>query len=388
MGRIRVIRIITRLNVGGPSLHVTGLARGLDPQAFETTLVAGPPAGPENSMEDLALGGPFRYVRVEGLRREIDPRTDAVVLARLVKLMIRLRPHVVHTHQSKAGALGRLAARIARAPAIVHTHHGLVFENYFGPLKSRVVVATERALARMSSKIIAISPAQRYDLVRRFGVAPASKVELIPLGLDLEPFLKTSGRGLEFRREFGIAESAPVVGIVGRMAPVKNHVLFVRAAALVAARVPEARFVIVGRGETEDLARSEGRRLGIESSVVFAGWRRDLERVYPAFDVGMLTSLSEGTPVSLIETLASGRPVVGTAVGGVADVVRDGVDGLLVGSGDAEGLAAAAVGLLSDPERAREMGAEGRPRVGRDYGLDRLIADVERLYSGLVGGLP
>ena len=317
--------------------------------------------------------------RVPSLGREISPLDDIRTLRRLIAIAREFRPDIVHTHLAKAGSLGRVAARIAGARLVVHTYHGTVFRGYFGPAKSRTFVEIERALSHMTTRIIAITPGQRRELIE-LGIGDERKVVEIPLGLDLQPFREPVDRA-QARSRLGLAPDRPVVAIVARLVPVKNVSLFLRAMA----SVPSAVALIVGDGELRTRLEAEAAELGIAGRCRFLGWQSDVHAIYAAADVVTLTSNNEGSPVSIIEAMAAGRPVVSTAVGGVPDVVRDGVDGVLVRSGDTDGLASAINSLLADPLQRDDLGAAARSSVHRRYDASRLISDVTALYEDLVG---
>lgn len=377
--RIRVLRIIARLNVGGPALHTVLLNERLPAERYESRLVTGVPDAAEGDYVELHGLAPERIVRVPALGRELSGSRDLKALAELVRLMRRVRPHVVHTHTAKAGTLGRIAAIVARVPVRVHTFHGHVFDGYFSPAKTRAFLAIERALARRTQRILTVSDHVRDELLA-LGIGRPGNTTVVPLGLDLDPFARADAHRGELRRELGVAADTPLVGIVARLVPIKAHEVFLAAAARIAERVPACRFVVVGdgerRAELEDLAA----RSGLAERVRFLGWRADLARIHADLDVAVLTSRNEGSPVALIEAMAAGLPVVSTSVGGVPDLVSEGVHGHLVAMDDAAALADATIGLLADPARRRALGSAGRTRVLARHGADRLVNDVDRVY--------
>ena len=380
---VRVLRVITRLNVGGPALHATLLAQRLDPERFETLLVAGRESDAEGSMLELGrIGEGVRLERVPSLQREISPVDDLRALAEVTRIARTFRPDIVHTHLAKAGTVGRLAARVSGARAVVHTYHGTVFSGYFGAARSRVFLAIERALAHVTDRIIAITPGQRRDLLA-LGIGGERKVVEIPLGLELEPFTRPVDRGTA-RSRLGLPPSGPVVAIVARLVPIKNVALFLEALRLVGDDVTG---LVVGDGEQRGWLESRSAELGLASRCRFVGWRRDVREVYAASDLVVLTSLNEGSPVSLLEAMAAARPVVATAVGGVPDVVTDGVNGTLVPSGDAPALAAAITGLLHDNATRDRLAIAGRTAVFPRYDVSRLVEDITRLYDSLLTGV-
>jgi glycosyltransferase involved in cell wall biosynthesis len=374
------LRVITRLNIGGPAIHAILLTQALDDgRQFASTLVTGVTAPHEGDMHDLARAREVRPVILPALGREVSPLDDLLSLARLVALVRTIRPDIVHTHMAKAGTIGRLAAAICSVPLIIHTYHGHVFHGYFGPTRTRVFLTIERALARLSHRIVVVGEGQR-DEIAAFGVAPRAKLMPIRLGLELGRFLQAEQLRGQLRAELGLPSEAPLVGIVARLVPIKAHEDFLRAARLVLAQRPEARFLIVGDGERRAELEALVDRLGLRTAVRFLGWRRDLERVYADLDVVALASRNEGSPVALIEALASARPVVSTAVGGVPEVVIDEQTGVLVPPSDPARLAEAVLRLLAEPDHARQLAAAGRRHVYPRYDARRLVDDMRALY--------
>lgn len=383
MKRIRVARVIARLNIGGPAQHVVHLTAGLSPEHFESRLFTGQESPTEGSMLDLAQRLGVGPVSVPGLGRDISPLRDPASLTFLYRAFRSFRPDVVHTHTAKAGAVGRIAARLARVPVVVHTYHGHVFHSYFSPAKTRLFLAIERALARRTDRLLAVSESVRDELLR-YRIAGPDRLVTLPLGLDLRGFLDVERARGALRRELGVGPATPLVGIIARLVPIKRHEDFLLAAGLVAERISEARMVVVGDGERRVELEALAQNAGLGERVRFLGWRRDLERVYADLDVVVLTSANEGSPVSLIEAMAAGRAVVATRVGGVPDLVDDGVSGMLVPPRSPRAVADAVVALLADGERRRHLGEAGRKRVYPAYAVERLVADVERLYRELM----
>lgn len=379
--RIRVVRIIARLNIGGPAIHATLLHERLNRQRFQSTLVTGTEEAGEGNY--LELHGRTADVEViPGLGREIRPLRDLQTLWRLVSLMRRLKPHVVHTHTAKAGAVGRAAAILAGVPVVVHTYHGHVLRGYFSPAKTAVYRAIERGLARRTDRLLAVTARVRDELIA-LGVGEAAQYRTVPLGFDLAPLLVAERRRGELRAELGLGD-APLVGIVARLVPIKAHEVFLSAAARVRQQVPSARFLIVGDGELRASLEQQTAALGLTGVVSFLGWRADIDRLYADIDVVALTSRNEGSPVALIEAMASGVPVVSTDVGGVADVVEHGVSGLLAPMDDAAGVADHILTLLADPGMRHAMGQQGRAKVAVTYDARRLVSDIETLYDDLI----
>ena len=385
--RVKVLRVIARLNVGGPALHVAYLTAGLAERGFDTILVAGTLARGEASMQSVAERRGVRIETIDELHREIAPLRDARAVMRLARLIRRERPAILHTHTAKAGAVGRIAALLAgdaRPPIIVHTFHGHVLRGYFGPVKTFGFRLLERLLARMTTQLIAVSPEVRDDLVQ-LGVAPESKFAVVRLGIELDERVASDDAGRqETRRVLGIPEQAFVVGWFGRMTEVKRTPDVVRAfRGLVDAGV-DGRLLLVGDGPERDGLERFAHELGVMRRCLFLGYQEEVGRYYDAVDALVLPSANEGTPVSVIESLAAARPVVATRVGGTPDVVRDGLDGFLVELGDVESIAERLTDLAADPARRARMGAAGQQHVRERYAVERLVADTERLYRSLL----
>ena len=378
--RIRVARIITRLNVGGPAIQAMLLTGRLDPEHFETLLICGRVGAAEGDMLALRREHGVVPIVIPTLGRGISPLDDIRAFLSIVGALRAFRPHVVHTHLAKAGLLGRLAAALLRVPVVVHTFHGNVLSGYFGAAKSGLFLGLERLLARLSTRIIAISERQAGEL-RRLGVAHEPRLLRVPLGLDLAPFLDAPS-GL-LRRELGVGQKAPLVGIVARLVPIKAIGVFLRAVELIIQEQPGARFVIVGDGEERGRLEADAAARGLAAHIHWLGWRGDLPAIYADLDVVVLTSRNEGTPVSLIEAQAAGRAVVATEVGGVADIVVPPKRGILVPDGDHGALARAVLDLLADDERRHAMGAAGRAAVYPEYDSATLVRRIEGLYRGL-----
>jgi glycosyltransferase involved in cell wall biosynthesis len=376
--------VIARLNVGGPAIHVINLNTGLDPARFESILVTGIENPGEGSLLDLAVEHGIEPVVIPEIVAEatLKPR-DLKALVALYRLLRRERPHIVHTHTAKAGFVGRLAARLAGVPVIVHTYHGHVLHSYYAPRTTWLLRRMERVLGLLTHRIVAVSEQVKRDLAD-YRVANPEKISVIPLGFELKPFLDSAIHRGSFRRELGVSNGAPLVGIVGRIFPIKNHRLFLDAAARVAAEEKAARFVIVGDGALRRQMEGHANGLGIADRVTFTGWRRDLPRIYADLDVLVVSSNNEGTPVSAIEAMASGCPVVATRVGGLPDLIDDGETGYLVPPGDADALGAAVIRLLRNHEAARRIGESARARVSERFTIERLVADTEGLYAGLL----
>jgi glycosyltransferase involved in cell wall biosynthesis len=373
--------------MGGPALHVSYLAAGLRERGYETILVAGSVGQGEQSMAYVAeeLGVPV--VTIPHLHREISPVRDLLATIRLARIMRAERPLILHTHTAKAGAVGRAAALLAgrrRPPIIVHTFHGHVLRGYFGRVWTGVFRLLERLLARITDALVAVSPEVRDELVS-LGVAPASKFRVIRLGIELDERLARDGAArVETRRVMGIRGERFVVGWIGRMTAVKRTDVVLRSFRALKDDGVDAVLCMVGDGPDRRAVEDLARELGIMRDCLFPGYQEDVGPFFAAFDVFVLPSGNEGTPVTAIEALASGCPVVATRVGGVPDVVSDGEDGFLVEPGDVAELAARLAQLASAPDLRARMGTTGRERMQGRYAVDRLIDDIDRLYRDLL----
>jgi glycosyltransferase involved in cell wall biosynthesis len=382
---VRVLRVFSRLNVGGPAVHVILLAEGLEPLGYQTTVALGAEAPWEGDLRALADRKRVRCVDIPGLGREIRPLADARALLALYKMMRSWRPDIVHTHTAKAGVLGRVAARMAGIRNVVHTYHGHVLRGYFDAGRNAAFRAVERALARSTRVLIAVSQSVKEDLVA-LGIASADRIRVVPLGLELHSLAGALPRG-GLRGEAGVSDAAPLVGIVGRLTAIKDVATFLHAADAVRARVPAARFAVVGDGELRADLEARARRLGLGGAVRFHGWRHDMAAVYGDLDVAVNTSLNEGTPVSLIEAMAAGRPVVATRVGGTPDLLGGGARGRLVPPGDAGAVADAVVEAIARGAEVEARVASARAYVIAEHAVSRLVRDVDALYREMLGGV-
>jgi len=419
---MRIVRVIARLNVGGPAKHVVWLTAALQSAAFESLLVAGTVPAGEDDMSYFATAQGVTPVFIPEMSREISFQ-DAVTIWKLYRLFVRERPDIVHTHTAKAGTVGRLAGLCyrwltpgtlvgrPRACKVVHTYHGHIFHSYYGRFKTRVFVNIERALARFATdRIVVISEQQRREINQEFRVGHANQFAVIRLGLETDQFADWQNRRQPFRDELGCAESTILIGIVGRLTEIKNHDLFLRAALLFKERhaggaqnagaTSRVRFVIIGDGNLRSALEARCRALGLDEDVIFTGTRRDPEYFYPALDVVALTSRNEGTPLTLIEAMLNGLPTIATAVGGVVDLLGEpsglaGADGfsvrergLSVPAGDERALAAGLARLVADAELRRTIGLRAREFALANYGKGRLIEDISSLYHELVPNVP
>src|SRR6266700_148950 len=404
---MKVLRIIARLNVGGPARHVVWLSQGLEGAGYETLLVAGVVPPGEDDMSYIAAEAGVTPFVVPQMSREVSPK-DALTIWKLFRLMLRERPAIVHTHTAKAGTVGRVAGllyrwltlsvlfRRPRRCRFVHTYHGHVFHSYYGPLKTRLFLVIEKLLARViTDRIVVVSDQQRREINENFRVGTPEQFAVIPLGIEVNVYADWERRRPIARAELGANESEVLIGIVGRLTEIKNHRLFLEAAA----RLPKltnstVRFLIIGDGHLRNELELQTKSLGLRDRVSFLGTRKDPENFYPALDIVALTSLNEGTPLTLIEAMANARPVVATAVGGVVDLLgqpqheSDGYTlcerGISIRTGDAVGFTHALARLIEDEELRRDLGRRSFDFATQHYAKERLLADVSELYAQLV----
>ena len=367
------------MNVGGPTPYLLFLSRALESRGYRSTVVKGQVASGEAEMDEVIRRSGIRPLELRGFSRAIVPIRDFRVLIALYRLLRRVRPEIVHTHKSKAGVVGRIAAWLAGVPVTLHTFHGLVFKGYFSAWKTRLIVLVERLLARRTDVLVAVSALQRDELLADRIAAP-SRIRTVPLGVDLDPFLNQRRGDAGFREELGFGASTRLVGIVARLVPIKGVDVFLSAAEQVAAALPDVRFVVIGDGELRGALESLARERKLGGRVRFTGFRNDMARIYGSLDLSVLSSRHEGLPVALLESVASGCYVVATRVGGVPDLLRSERIGLMVAPDNARALAAGIQRVLRE---RREISAEVRREIVESYGMTRLAEDFSHLYRKL-----
>jgi glycosyltransferase involved in cell wall biosynthesis len=432
-GKIKVLRLIARLNIGGPAIHTILLSRHLDKLGYQTLLVAGQVGPEEGDMHYLAEAEGVKPIIIPRLGRRLLPLSDLLAFVRILRLLFGWRPHIVHTHTAKAGAVGRMAAavyigvqrskfkaqswvrRFSRATfnktqvsitnqrcKIVHTFHGHVLEGYFSNFRSRFFQLIENILTRFTDIIVVVSEQQKDELCKKFGIGRPEQYRVVPLGLDLDPLEKANESKGKLKSDLGLsANGERLVGIVGRLTPIKNHSLFLES---VSALMKEnsntrARFLIVGYGELRKDLEEMTKELALADRVIFVGWLKDLRSFYADLDVLALTSNNEGTPVAVIEAMAAGVPVIATDVGGVRELIsdfgfrivewREGQfeiceRGVLVRKGDLKGFTKGLKYLLEHPEKGREMGKLGREYALEHHSIDRLVSNMDMLYRSFL----
>lgn len=391
MKKIRVIRIINRLNIGGPTYNAVYLTKFLEPD-FETLLVSGMKDDTEGDSSFIARNYGIEPMFVKDMQREINPINDYKGYTEIKKIIQDYKPDIVHTHAAKAGALGRLAARACKVPVVLHTFHGHAFHSYFGPLKTRFFVEVEKYLASQSTAIVAISPSQKQELSEVYKICAPEKITVVPNGFDLSRFTeKQEALRKQFRAQYSLSENDIAIGIIGRLVSIKNQALFLKAFQKLKATVTEKiHGFIIGDGEDRAMLENLCQELGLSFStngktdIIFTSWILDMERAYAGIDIVALTSLNEGTPSCLIEAQAASKPVVSTNVGAVQEVILPNVSGLMVPSGNVMLLTTELQKIVEQPALRKNMGAEGKKYVLQKYGYERLVTDMRNLYIQLL----
>ena len=407
----KVIRLIARLNTGGPARHVVWLTAGLPADEFETILVCGSVPPSEGDMSYFAAENGVVPVIIPEMSRELSFK-DTISLWKIFRLLLREQPQIIHTHTAKAGTLGRIAGFVyrwltpktligrPRRVRFVHTYHGHVFHSYYGKNKTFFFLTIERVLARLATdRLLVLSEQQRREIHEKFEVGKKEQFRIVPLGIDLAVFADGARRRNILRDELQIAENEIVVGIIGRLTEVKNHRLFLEIASLWQkagfSNSPKVRFVIIGDGHLREKLEAEARKLALTNKIlVFTGERQDPQVFYPALDIVALTSLNEGTPLTLIEAMANSRAVISTAVGGVIDLLgaqtakpesfEIAPRGVTVASLNPIGFVAGLKTLVENEKLRNELGDRAAKFVQKNYSKERLLTDVEKLYRELL----
>ena len=386
--KIRVLRIINRFNLGGPTYNATYLSAYL-PDHFETKLVGGKHEQHEGASTFIPEQHGLEITIIEELQREIDLTNDKKAIKKLRQIIREFKPHIVHTHASKSGFIGRYAASKEKVPVIVHTFHGHVFHSYFGKLKTNLYKNIERRMAKKSDAIIVISKEQHQELVYDLKIVPEKKAEIIKLGFDLSRFQEElSSKRSSFRSEYGISEDVVSVGIIGRLTAIKNHDFFLNVAESVLSKTQQkVKFIIIGDGEEKARLEERARKIDGETDdtkIIFTSWIKEIDWALAGLDIVALASLNEGTPVSLIEAQAAGVPVITTNVGGVVDVVKENHTGFIIPKNDENLFVHKMLELINSKELREKMSQNGWNHVSKEFSYTRLCSDVEKLYMRLL----
>ena len=403
--KVKVLRVVSRFNIGGPSIHVKNLTEGLNERKFETKLITGSVSPSEGDMSYIANFIEDKRIVVPELQREINLPKDLFALFKIIKIIRKFRPDILHSHTSKAGTIARLAALISnffsqQKIIVVHTFHGHVLDAYFGHTKTYIFQMIEHILAKKTDRIIAISNTQKWELSKKYKIAAPSKISLINLGFDLIPFAHANKFKGELRNKINVSNDTLLIGIVGRLAPIKNHTMFIDAARhyLEKSNVKKVKFIIVGDGELRHSLEKYAIDIGLKDHVLFYGWEKNIPMIYADLDILTLTSLNEGTPVSIIEALAASVPVITTGVGGIKDLLGQ----IESDQADGDGFKICERGFLCPKDDSIKFSNalkyviesnyllnthrldKAKYFVLENYSVDRLIHDIVALYESLI----
>ena len=386
----KILHIITRLDRGGSAKNTLLTCLGLA-EKYDLMLAHG--LSLESHMTDWekqsvdahlkeAVARGVRIIPLESLVRRIAPVRDLCTFFSLFSLMVRAKPTIVHTHSSKAGLLGRWAAKLAHVPIIIHTPHGHVFFGHFGPLASKLFLVLERITSHITDRIIALTEAEKNDYIY-FSVSKPHKIITIHSGVEIERYMNAEVNVRGKKIALGLNPESLTVGLVGWLLPIKGPMYLLKAMAQVWKSIPGPELVFVGKGELEDELRKQAMEMGVADKVFFLGWRGDVPEIMQILDVLVLPSLNEGMGRVLVEAMAAGKPVVASLVGGVPDLIKDGENGLLVEPGEVNGLSRAITKLLMDEDIRYEMGQKGK-NMSHDFSVESMIAKIDALYSNLI----
>ena len=391
----KILRILNRFNLGGPTYNAAYLTKYMEPE-FETLLIGGENEAHEENSEYIVRNLGIAPINIPEMKRTINPYYDIIAYRKIKDAIKSFKPDIVHTHASKAGALGRRAASNMNVPIIVHTFHGHVFDAYFGSLKSSIYINLERRLANKSTKIIALSETQRNDLVDKYKICEDEKVEIIPLGFDLDKFQDNMDfKRDSFRKEYNIGYDEIAIGIIGRVVPVKNHIMFLESLKYVLDRTnKKVRAFIIGDGDEKINIEHKARELVIsyleggfkkeKATLTFTSWIKDIDYAIAGMDIIAMTSLNEGTPVSLIEAQASNKPIVTTDVGGIRNIVIPNKTAFISPSNNSEAFGENILKLVKDDDLRINFGKLGSSFVMEKYHYSRLVNDMKKLYNTLL----
>ena len=388
-GRIKVVHVITRLDRGGSAentlltcLRMKGkydlvLAHGL---SLESQMTDWEKHSVDSKIKKAREGG-VKVIPISSLVQKIDPVQDIQALFALWRLIVQEKPDIIHTHTSKAGILGRLVAKMAGVPVIVHTPHGHVFYGHFGPLASRFFILVERITASITNRMVALTEGERNEYIA-FSVSNPNKIVTIHSGVELDRFIPEQVKIEEKKRSLGLNYKGLVVGTVGWLLPIKGPMYLLKAMATIWQSQPKVSLVFVGKGELEEELKAEVSRMGVSDRVKFLGWRDDIPDIMQIFDIFALPSLNEGMGRVLVEAMAAGKPIVASNVGGIPDLVEDGENGILVKPRDVNGLSFAIRKLLADRQMRDEMGRRGRT-MAQNFSVEKMVEKIDALYSSL-----
>lgn len=391
----RVLQIINRFNIGGPTYNAAYLTKYLSPD-FETLLIGGYKDKTEDSSEFIVKSLGIKPIIIPEMRRKINLKNDILAYIKIKKIINDFKPDIVHTHASKAGTIGRIAALSSKVPVIVHTFHGHIFHSYFNSYKSKFFIKIEQQLAKKTKKIIAISETQKYELSEIYKITKPENIEIIHIGMDLAKFQENNKtKRQKFRKEFNLNADEIAIGIVGRLVPIKNHQLFLKAIKSVKENTTKKiRAFIIGDGESRKYIENKAKELKLDfvdstktngkSTLTFTSWIKNIDYVYAGLDIVTLTSINEGTPVSLIEAQAANKPIVSTNAGGVENVVIPNITALISKNGNVADFSQKLLTLVQDEKLRSDLSKKGSDHVKENFHYSHLVNKMKKLYYELL----
>ena len=387
----KILRIINRFNLGGPTYNAAYLTKYLEPD-YETLLIGGQHDESEKSSMHILDNLGLKPIIIPEMQRSLNPYKDHIAFKKIQNIIKEFKPDIVHTHAAKAGALGRRAAYKMGVKQIYHTFHGHVFHSYFGSFKTRIFKEIEKNLAKKSTKIIAISEIQKRELSKIHKICPEKKIEVIPLGFDLERFNRDKdSKRKEFRKKWNLKENEIAIGIIGRLVPIKNHTFFIDAIQEVLKKSEfPVRAFIVGDGKEKQNIVNYIKNKNLDFSLDYSpatfqltSWIKEIDRVNSGMDIICLTSLNEGTPVSLIEAQASGKPIVSTKTGGIENIVLENKTALLSEKNDLHNFSKNLLSLVNDSNKRKLLSKFGLEK-SKDFHYDNLVSNIKNLYENIL----
>jgi glycosyltransferase involved in cell wall biosynthesis len=384
----KILRIINRFNLGGPTYNAAYLTKYLE-NDYETLLIGGKHEKSEKSSMHILDNLGLKPIIIEEMQRSIHPIMDRIALKKIKDIIIEFKPDIVHTHAAKAGALGRKAAYDLGVKQIYHTFHGHVFHSYFGKIKTNIYKKIERDLAKKSTKIIAISEIQKQELSEVYKICSKEKIEVIPLGFDFRKFYENqTEKRKDFRKKWKIKDDEIAIGIIGRLVPIKNHVFFINVINKVISKSNTSlRIFVVGDGEEKEniIRKVSAHNLDYSiddkiATIQFTSWIKEIDEVNAAMDIICLCSLNEGTPVSLIEAQASGKPIVTTRTGGIENIVVENKTALISDNNDLNKFTENLMSLIKEKDK-RTLFSELAIKKSKDFDYSILVKNIKRLYE-------
>jgi len=381
--KIKIAQIVTRLDWSGAPEIIEIICRHLDPSIYDLTLIYGFTCDPSVKTKEFLRGFSGKVVILPHLKRQISILEDLSVFVKLYILLRREKFDIVHTHTAKAGFIGRIAARMAKTPLVIHTPHGHDFYGYFGFLGSWFIVILERIAALFAHKIVVLTNIEKVDMLK-YHICAAGKIEVIKSGMDFSEFEKLQVDLVKKKSEFHISSSGYLVGMIGRLETIKGFEYFIDSAKLILNLIPDTKFLIVGDGALRLTLIQRAKRLGIEDKIIFTGWREDVASIISILDVLVLASLNEAVGRVLLEAGISGKPAVATAVGGIPEIIKDNLTGILVPPRDAPAIAKAVIVLLQDARKRQAMGSAAREWVKHNFNQKQMISEIDQIYKELV----